>query len=442
MKVTRIFHPVGQGGFYTESFDDQHMVVYDCGSESEKKLQNYLNDCFREAPKQTIDVVFLSHLHSDHINGLQELRNRTNVKKIFLPLLTSNKIVEAILYNKANFSYYENKRANEIIQSLLSENTSDTRLIEVEEFRANTISDGDTYDIDHENMSIRRIASGTKITLELPPVLTSNNTYLKWVYIPFNIELPEPSVNRSYVDKITNETVREEVLSIATNIMQIYEAYYNQRDILTKELIKLINSRDYDDYLPIDREYIDEFYKSQRDGVYLFKKVYSALFGNIDNSQSMPVFSGLLKENLCSLEMQIKSNILCTYCSHCHDYFSIHHCMVHSYLCEDKIPCNFLYTGDYEAQNINFFKCLKDFYENYRVWDTLCGLQIPHHGSRKNYNTGLYQDKCFAIASVGVNNRHKHPNIDTLINITNQGCCPNVVTEDINTLKYQHFNIK
>lgn len=442
MEVTRIFHPIGQGGFYTESFDNQHMVVYDCGSESKNKLQNYLYDCFCEVPKQTIDAVFLSHLHSDHINGLPELLKRANVKKIFLPLLTSNKIVEAILYNKANFSFYESHRANEIIQNLSNENISDTRLIEIEEFRANTLPDGDAYDIENENLSKQRIASGTKITLELPPVLTSNNTYLKWVYIPFNIELPEPVVNESYVDKITEDTEKEIVLSIANNIMRIYKEHQNQKDILIKRLIELIDAKDYNVNQPVEREIPYELYKSKRDGVYLFKKVYSALFSNIDNSQSMPVFSGLLKENLCSLEMQIKSNILCTYCSHCHDYFSIHHCMVHSYLCEDKIPCNFLYTGDYEAQNINFFKCLKDFYENYRVWDTLCGLQIPHHGSRKNYNTGLYQDKCFAIASVGVNNRHKHPNIDALINITNQGCCPNVVTEDINTLKYQHFNIK
>ena len=442
MEVTRIFHPVGQGGFYTESFDNQHMVVYDCGSESKNKLQNYLYDCFCEMPKQTIDAVFLSHLHSDHINGLPEILKRANVKKIFLPLLTSNKIVEAILYNKANFSFYESHRANEIIQNLSNENISDTRLIEIEEFRANTLPDGDAYDIENENLSKQRIASGTKITLELPPVLTSNNTYLKWVYIPFNIELPEPVVNESYVDKITEDTEKEIVLSIANNIMRIYKEHQNQKDILIKRLIELIDSKDYNVNQPVEREIPYELYKSKREGVHLFKKVYSALFGNIDNSQSMPVFSGLLKENLCSLEMQTKSNILCTYCSHCHVHFSMHHCLVHRYMCEDKIPCNFLYTGDYEAKNTKFFKCLKDFYEKYYVWDTICGIQIPHHGSRKNYNTGLYKDKCFAVASVGVNNRHNLPNIDTLINITNQGCCPNVVTEDINTLKYQHFNIK
>ena len=60
MEVTRIFHPVGQGGFYTESFDNQHMVVYDCGgSDNVKESIDHLLD--RESSPQ-IEAVFISKL--------------------------------------------------------------------------------------------------------------------------------------------------------------------------------------------------------------------------------------------------------------------------------------------------------------------------------------------------------------------------------------------
>lgn len=110
--------------------------------------------------------------------------------------------------------------------------------------------------------------------------------------------------------------------------------------------------------------------------------------------------------------------------------------------CDKKIPCNFLFMGDFEAKVGKNFIDLESFYKQQKVWDTLCGIQIPHHGSRNNYHKGLYEDRCFAVASAGIKNQYNHPHIDTLINITNQGCCPNVVTEEINTLKYQHFKIQ
>ena len=40
--MTRTFHPVGQGAFYSEVFSleggEEFTVVYDCGTESDKKL--------------------------------------------------------------------------------------------------------------------------------------------------------------------------------------------------------------------------------------------------------------------------------------------------------------------------------------------------------------------------------------------------------------------
>ena len=104
MEVTRIFHPVGQGGFYTESFDNQHMVVYDCGGKSRVFMEEYINSFLSEIPKQPIEAVFISHLHEDHINGLQHLIAKTEVRRIFLPQLTKEKVLDVLLYNALHSS--------------------------------------------------------------------------------------------------------------------------------------------------------------------------------------------------------------------------------------------------------------------------------------------------------------------------------------------------
>lgn len=451
MKVTRIFHPVGQGAFYTESFEDKQdskyqprMVVYDCGSEQDKKLNAYLESYFPEkSSQQVIDAVFISHLHNDHINGLPNLLKLTKVKKIFLPLFTPSKIVEAFLFNKAFYSISESKNANDTILMLLRGGTKYPQLIEIEEFNGDTITNGELYNIDDEQNSIHKIAAGTKITLGLNDKICSQPSNPIWVYIPFNLSLLEPTIHEEYIRKFKNEEEKEKVLSIAIKIIDLYKIYANKgKDEylqFAQELINIINLK-YKDYSSNQSDdFFEEEFNSSK-GVDMLKKIYHTLFGKINNSQSMAVFSGIkeLKDNWFDIE--IKSNLPMYGCNcHCHPYMC--HCMHHC-LCENKIPCNFLFMGDYEAKAARNFQNLKCFYESYKVWNTFCGLQIPHHGSRANLNQGLYEGRCFAVASAGMNNRFKHPNIDTIINITNQGCCPNVVTEDINTLKYQHFYIQ
>lgn len=45
MTMTRTIHPVGQGAFYTECFEDDvraYNIVYDCGSETSFSVRNSL----------------------------------------------------------------------------------------------------------------------------------------------------------------------------------------------------------------------------------------------------------------------------------------------------------------------------------------------------------------------------------------------------------------
>lgn len=91
-----VFHPVGHGLFYTgEITDDQGKTfsfAFDCGSENSKiisgiisngKLPNGIDDIL---PEQ-IDLLIISHFHSDHISNALDLISTKKVKKVILPYL-------------------------------------------------------------------------------------------------------------------------------------------------------------------------------------------------------------------------------------------------------------------------------------------------------------------------------------------------------------------
>lgn len=83
------FFNVGQGCFYggiIKHETQQFVLVYDCGTDSARK---YLDDSiieFRKEFKQ-IDLLIVSHLDSDHVNGIKDLIKGIVVNNIILPYL-------------------------------------------------------------------------------------------------------------------------------------------------------------------------------------------------------------------------------------------------------------------------------------------------------------------------------------------------------------------
>ena len=101
------FHPVGQGLFYTGSIaSGRYNFVYDCGTESRKHylhnaIDSYVNELSFNSYNPSIDFVVISHLHSDHFNGLYKLSQRVHIKNVYLPYLGNNKsIIKVILFKK------------------------------------------------------------------------------------------------------------------------------------------------------------------------------------------------------------------------------------------------------------------------------------------------------------------------------------------------------
>ena len=386
MELTRTIHPVGQGGFYTESLKDDNgkefLVAYDCGGNNKQFMEDYLESFIhnsRDGSRMVIDAVFISHLHADHVNGLKYLLDNAYVKYLFLPQITDEMLIEVLLYN-CHINKEDYQKLSDFIFSIrvsIREGQSqyrETKIVEVlpaiNDYRVNVESNNDIVNLTGNGLRRDKINSGT---------IMSVGATLRWLYIPYNPRVRE-----------------DEGVPFST--------YLEQR-------LGIPNLRP--DMLP------DIVTKFEKD----IKQYYAEYFNGNHNSYSMTLFSGLRNPD-------------------CYHFDSYHrrcimrrHCSCDSCCCRRKkcIP-NCLYTGDFEPTYIND---LKGFYNG--LWDTISSIQVPHHGSRNNYHPVLYTYACKGFISVGTRNRYHHPNTDTLINIHRDGCCPIIVTEDPSTMYVDCF---
>ena len=76
----RFIFPVGQGGFACETIGD-HVVVYDCGSQTSNSM---VESCIDHLSTITdhVDILFISHFDTDHVNSLREPGGRVPVSRI------------------------------------------------------------------------------------------------------------------------------------------------------------------------------------------------------------------------------------------------------------------------------------------------------------------------------------------------------------------------
>lgn len=87
MQVKMVQHAVGQGGLFSGELTTRGAPlrwVYDCGSNQRDSLRREIKIV---ADGGDIDMLFLSHLDSDHVGGVDELLAQVNVREVILPYL-------------------------------------------------------------------------------------------------------------------------------------------------------------------------------------------------------------------------------------------------------------------------------------------------------------------------------------------------------------------
>lgn len=354
-RLTREIHPIGQGAFYTESFElhnhDTFNVVYYCGSYWDGKASriDYANskndshgfskeiDEYKAKVNDKIDLLFISHFHSDHINGIRRLLKNTSNVKLYMPYLDNDQRMFFFLHNLYDLDNGRGLGDHEDTINWLR-NLYFGQLENIEKIFVG--EDG-------------RHQSGEPIFVDILP-------HHEWVYIPV-----------VYIAKSFRDVVRD----------------------FTKELKRSLPNISNNSIIGNVEKYWAQIKKCIKT-----EKIKS-------NNLSMMLYSGPDGSYPYYFEVRIKSSVDVPHYGFC-DYCDCDKRRVRkSYL----VGC--LYVGDMEDGRA--FQELKDKLD----WHIgLIGLlQISHHGDENDMNNELLDiDAPYAFCCFGTKNIYHHPEWKTM----------------------------
>lgn len=371
--MVRSFLPVGQGAFCCESFEGffwnrRLNVVYDCGSiTSIEIVKKEIRSQFFQG--EVIDAVFISHLDEDHVNGLPDLLKYCEVKKIYLPLISSD--------DKRMMKIdFEIRGVTGFVYNFLDNPSQTIRELDIG-YEIEVIQIRDSGE-ERNDYDIRTITSGENVFEDIKKSSKEHHVdeMFEWLYIPFNFR------QRQRKEQLLDELERR----------------FGER-ISEAELENLWRSG-----LNYDRQIIREAYKTVPGGL---------------NTNSMTVFSGTTDSELKQSVMA--RNVSCVrYCR---------------YRCNCK-PSGCLYTGDYDASGSSKWEDLKKAYDKY--WKYIGCVQVPHHGSRHNFNEGILDLDAFYIISAGVANKYRHPHSAVIKKFLLKRRTLFIITEEVGSGVYMY----
>ncbi len=237
----------------------------------------------------------------------------------------------------------------------------------------NRDNSSDKDELPKKSKSIGTIASGEDVKdIIFREALFDGENYSKelneWQYIPFNFRQKE-------------------------RLNQLYKALNSefQKNISDDELVNLWRTGSAD-----DREKI--------------KNAYKSVSGKL-NTNSLVLFSGIKDTNI--FQCIDFNKYYCYDCEHCVRFS------------RKKSGC--LYTGDYDAKGAQKWNELRKAYNSY--WEHIGCVQIPHHGSWRNFNKEFASMDCYFIISAGCKNKFRHPSSKVIKELICNKHFPYIVNE-------------
>lgn len=204
----RTIHPVGQGAFYSEVFENngdvKFTMVYDCGTETpDKKMDLQLNDQiidFSDRVNNRIDLLFISHFHKDHISGLNYLTQKCKVKKTIIPMLTDELI---LLTRVSNLFYYgsEALTSDMIIRELFFGGEGDNGHFG-DVYVVSPYDDEDSRVFDHDK-NIDNVYPRQNAIIRCGEIIEQEDVF--WKYRPFNSISPSCQKARDLKIRLLND---------------------------------------------------------------------------------------------------------------------------------------------------------------------------------------------------------------------------------------------
>jgi len=402
VKITRYFHPIGQGGFTSEHHEFGHnkffTIVYDCGvAHNRRSADSVVRHPVLKG--RDIDILFISHFDYDHVCKLKVLASHVGkIKNVVMPLLhKQEQIILTNLYRLSGFNILTLINAPEKYFG------NGTKVFRV---APGTRPDGE-YDgpVDGDPVSLDTLPSSVPLRSGVRISLPLNTAPLghDWIFIPYNHEYSAHS-----------HLLQTELDIQGFNIELL-------RTDPTYTLRQAINRRD------------------------ILKKIYNKLPGGI-NQNSMLVYSGpehhssplTLKHNLqgydiCSLptlnsHIETFSRAFAIWSDYDLNELTMYYLadIFCGYFEQSFYAPGCIYTGDINLNHIDIHNVFK------QVWRQVSTLQIPHHGARPCFNTSLLDHKRL-ICPIAVGSNfylsYGHPAISVINSIIQMKGIPVFVTE-------------
>ena len=378
--MQRTFYPVGQGGFYSESFKTENNnfnVVYDCGSLS-KVVDKVVSNSFDK--NEDVDILFISHFDSDHVNKIDILKNSVGkIKTVIMPLLSEeDKNFSLVVYKELGNEY---KNSLDILNNPKEFFGSETKIIWVRE-----VVESRGEESSQEINDIAEIEDGAEIKSG-----ENINFSLKgqkfWIYKPYN-----------YKNKIRcNELIKK----------------FRENNISIKDLK--------------DVDYVSNHIKEIR-------KCYKEVEGGI-NQNSLVLYSNLIKDKYsaaCIDYIYMGKDL--NFYSFWHDYF---------YFLKNRFDLGCIYTGDvYLKTIVDDFKNKIKGCKYYLPVNTIqVPHHGSKNGFDINFFNDFSEGRRRIISpiSFGLSNSYGHPSSMVIKQLTLEHHLPVYVTNDKRNLFTQVF---
>jgi hypothetical protein len=390
----RTQHPVGQGFFHSGEIRVQEAViryVYDCGSENDDSLNSAVSDyASQEDGSFKLDILFLSHLDSDHVSGLDRLLIKVPTATVVLPYLSN--IDRLIIIAKA----IEDDKLTGTLFSFASD--PDGWFVE--------------RGVEHI-IYVEGSNDGNDEPPQLPPepVLPFDDPddfSLKRVSMPQGLQ-----VDLNHLRNAATQPVRHR----ATSIKQSAEVFH----ISHRTPVQLLWGESTLDWVFIMFTH-PEFEREDR-----FRKLVRSEFGNVLGEGIAPETMGHVKliEVLQNKEMRdrladcygvirrdrnLTSMSLYSGPTKRHKHVAVR--TRHGGCGNASQPIAWLATGDANLKTKSRRFAFVQHYSNVRsIVHTLC---LPHHGSKYNFHSELIDKEWRYVASAGKNNSYGHPHEEVI----------------------------
>lgn len=380
MNMTRTFHPIGQGAFYSEEFYNSEngcifRAVYDCGSLKHCGLQRNSDGTplkrkdIEERVVQAfpdghgVDILFVSHLDDDHVNlipCLKPFKDR-QIRRVILPLLSAEERYMLTGYHLSRSRWGKISDAlNSIINNPEDYFGNDTKVTFVRPADEERSLMGN--EVDDEGVGVddlqREVPSLTKISIgnNLP----DSGRMLRWLLIPYNHK-PER-----------------------------YSDLKNKLENAFGAGFQIANLKD-PDFVIKNLKDLRRCYKALSDGI---------------NRNSMALYSGPLDDTcLSSIGEVVGCDIWGRYCP-CDQFaeYWLDRVLRHEQSSVFHGSPGCLYTGDVSLDDADLTRVFGRYVKNIGM------VQLPHHGSFDSFGSGnLPIDGQVCVATYGERNSFGHP---------------------------------